>query len=114
MNRGDIYRISRPPGNDPRRHRYFVVVSREELLESNYSTAICAPIYSNYHGLSTQIFVGIEEGLLHESAIHCDGLMSIPKNKLTNLIGRLPPHKLRQLSQALASALAIYADELDY
>lgn len=113
MNRGDIYRIKKPPSDDPKRYRYFVVVSRDALIESNYSTVICAPIYSSYSELSTQVFVGEKEGLPHVSSIHCDGLMSIPKGRLTDFIGRLPYPKLRQLSNALAAALAIYSDELD-
>lgn len=113
MNRGDIYRISKPPGNDPRRYRYFVIVSRDVLIESKYSTVICAPIYSRDDALSTQVAVGVDEGLEHDSSIHCDGLMSIPKSRLTNLVGRLSYDKLRELSNALAIALSIYADELD-
>ena len=113
MNRGDIYRISKPPGDDPKKYRYFVIVSRDILIESQYSTVICAPIYSAYHGLVTQVLVGTDEGVVHESSIHCDGLISIPKRRLTHFIGRLPFAKLNTLSKALAAALSIYADELD-
>lgn len=52
----------------------FVVVSHQGLLDISYSTVICAPVYSNYHGLKTQVLVGKDEGLKAESAIHCDNL----------------------------------------
>ena len=112
ISRGNIYRIAKPPGDDPKKFRYFVVVSRDALIRSKFSTVICAPIYTVHDGLSTQVAVGIEEGLKHDSSIHCDALMSIPKRNLTHYVGHLPAEKLRVLTIALANALDIYADEL--
>jgi mRNA interferase MazF len=60
----------------------FVVVSRQVLIDSKFSTVVCAPVYSAYHGLSTQVLVGIEQGLKHDSSIHCDDLVSLPKSVL--------------------------------
>ncbi|MCB0064023.1 MAG: type II toxin-antitoxin system PemK/MazF family toxin [Caldilineaceae bacterium] len=112
MIRGDIYRIAKPPGDDPKKFRYFVVVSRDALIRSKFSTVICAPIYTMHDGLSTQVAVDVEEGLKHHSSIHCDALMSIPKHNLTHYVGHLPPEKMQSLNRALANALDIYADEL--
>lgn len=77
------------------------------LIDSKFSTVICAPIYSAYHGLSTQVLVGIEQGLKHDSSIHCDDLVSLPKSVLTDYVGSLPPEKLVELNQALRAALDI-------
>ena len=104
MNRGELYRVTHPSG-DPKRSRVFVIVSRQALMGLRFSTVICAPIYSVHDGLSTQVLVGIEEGLKHESSIHCDELVSLSKVALTNFVGTLPPGKLRQLDIALANAL---------
>ncbi|MEZ4866618.1 MAG: type II toxin-antitoxin system PemK/MazF family toxin [Caldilineaceae bacterium] len=112
MTRGEIYRVSKPPGNDPKQHRYFVIVSRDALIQSKFSTVICAPIYTVHDGLSTQVAVGIAEGLRHDSSIHCDALMSIPKVMLTNYAGRLSATKLAELKQALLAALDLEFDEL--
>jgi mRNA interferase MazF len=84
-----------------------VVVSRPVLIESKFSTLICAPVYSLHHGLSTQVPVGIREGLKHESSIHCDELVSLPKSALTNYIGALSPEKIEALDEALRIALHI-------
>lgn len=89
----------------------FAVLSRQVLIDSKFSTVICAPVYSVRHGLSTQVPVGIEEGLKHESAIHCDELVSIPKSALTDSVGTLSPAKLRQLDDAFITALAIESAE---
>ena len=63
MRRGDLYRVYRGLRHDPKRSRVFVVVSRQVLIDSRYSTVVCAPIYSSYDGLSSQVRVGTVEGL---------------------------------------------------
>ena len=107
MKRGELYRVIHPSAKDPKRYRIFVVLSRQVLIDSRFSTVICAPVYTSYVGLATQVPIGIEEGLKHESSIHCDELISLPKSVLTNFIGTLPPKKLETLSEALRIALEL-------
>jgi len=83
------------------------VVSRQVLLDSRFSTVICAPVYSVYGGLSTQVPVGMDEGLKHDSCIHCDELVSLSKALLTDFIGTMSTQKVRQLDQALRIALPL-------
>ena len=106
MRRGELYRVRRPPG-DPKPARVFVVVSRQPLIDSTYSTVICAPVFTQWHGLPTQVSVSTAEGLKHERAIQCDGLMSLGKSSLTDYVGELAPDKLRELDEALLVALAL-------
>ena len=75
MKRGDFYRVAKPGSKDPKRFRVFVVVSRQVLIDSKFSTVVCAPVYSSRHGLSTEVFVGPDEGLRHDSSIHGDALV---------------------------------------
>ena len=103
----------KPSSRDPRRFRVFVVVSRQVLIESKFSTLICAPVYSSRHGLSTQVAVGVEEGLRHDSAVHCDELVSLPKVMLTHFVGRLGPAALDALDRALVAALGIDLTRLE-
>ncbi|WPL18214.1 mRNA interferase MazF3 [Thiorhodovibrio winogradskyi] len=105
MKRGELYRVAHPSARDPKKSRVFVVVSRQVLIDSNFSTVICAPVYSAYHGLETQVPLGTEDGLKHESSIYCDELISLPKVALTNFIGRLSPAKSAELDKALIAAL---------
>ena len=107
MKRGELYRVAHPSGRDPKRSRVFVIVSRQVLVESRFSTVTCAPVYSVYEGLSAQVPVGIEEGLKHDSSIHCDELVSLPKSVLTNFVGTLSPRKLQALRTSLKIALEI-------
>jgi len=85
----------------------FVVVSRQVPVDSRFSTLICAPVYSRYDGLSTQVEVGVAEGLKHESAVCCDELMSIPKSRLTDYMGKLSAQKIRGLALALDVAVGL-------
>lgn len=105
MNRGDLYRVYKGSVHDPKRFRVFVVISRQVLIDSRFSTVICAPVYSSYDGLSTQVKIGVDEGLKHESSIHCDELVSIPKAVLTHYIGSLSSEKMRELDEALKIAV---------
>lgn len=107
MKRGELYRVAKPSSRDPKKFRIFVVVSRQVLIDSKFSTVICAPVYTSYHGLSTQVAVGIPEGLKHESSIYCDELVSLPKSVLTNFVSNLSQQKLRQLNEALKVALEV-------
>jgi mRNA interferase MazF len=107
VRRGEMYRVLRPSPRDPKKFRVFVIVSRQILIDSRFSTVICAPIYTVYDGLSTQVPVGIDEGLKHDSGIHCDELVSLPKSMLTNYVGKLPHKKLHLLERALKIALQI-------
>jgi mRNA interferase MazF len=107
LKRGDLFRVRHPAAGDPKRSRVFVVVSRQALIDSRFSTLVCAPVYSRRDGLATQVDVGIEEGLKHDSSIHGDALISIPKALLTDYISSLRPARLRALDQALRVALAL-------
>ena len=108
MRRGELYRVKRPSSRDPKKFRVFIIVSRQVLIDSRFSTFICAPVYTSYEKLSTQVPVGIEEGLKHDSSIHCDGLVSLPKSMLTRFISKLPDEKIRLLDKALKAALQLY------
>ena len=104
MKRGELYRVRRP-GADPKVSRVFVVVSRQVLIESRFSTVICAPVFTSGEGLSTQVAIGQAEGLKHDSWIMCDNLVSLRKIDLTDYVGSLAAPRLGVLNTALRVAL---------
>jgi mRNA interferase MazF len=104
VRRGELYRVFRP-GGDPKRYRTFTIVSRQALIDSRFSTVICAPVFSSGEGLSTQVAIGPDEGLKHLGWIMCDNLTSIRKSELTNYVGSLSSTKLSELAHALKVAL---------
>jgi mRNA interferase MazF len=99
-----VYKGSR---HDTKNFRVFVIVSRQALIDSKFSTVICAPIYSRFDELSTQIEVGVEEGLKKASSIFCDELLSIEKSRLTDFIGTLSNERLSQLKECLEIAVGV-------
>jgi mRNA interferase MazF len=111
MRRGEIYRVHHlggdPTSNDPKLYWSFVVVSRQVLIDSRFPTVVCAPILTRGHGFSTQVSVGIDEGLKHESWILCDNLVSLRKVQLTRFVGSLTRSKVEELDRALKMALAL-------
>ncbi|HLJ24390.1 MAG TPA: type II toxin-antitoxin system PemK/MazF family toxin [Candidatus Acidoferrales bacterium] len=104
MRRGELYRVFKPE-RDPKQYRFFVIVSRPALIESRFSTVICAPVFSNGEGLSTQVAIGPDEGMKHSSWIMCDNLVSVRKSELTDYVGLLSSAKLTELDEALKKAL---------
>ena len=106
MKRGDLYRVYRGSKNDPKEYCVFLIVSRQLLINSHFSTVICAPVYSKYDSFPTQIEVGVDEGLKHDSAIYCDELVSIKKSILTDYLGTLSNAKMEKINNALRIALA--------
>lgn len=106
MKRGELYRVRHPSG-DKKRSRVFIVVSRQTLVDSRFSTVICAPVYTRRDGLATQVEVGAAEGLKHDSSIHCDALVSIARGVLSDYVGALGTQRLGDLERALRIALAV-------
>jgi mRNA interferase MazF len=107
LKRGELYLVQQGDKTDPKRQRVFAIVSRQKLITTAFSTVVCAPVYTNFEGSLTQLAVGVDEGLKHESAIICDALMSIPKSLLPNYVGKLSPKKLRSLNRCLIAALEL-------
>jgi mRNA interferase MazF len=112
LRRGDIYRVRQPQHGDPKRSRCFAVVSRQDLLDSKANRVLCAPINTIGVGLSTEVQVGVEEGLKHDSVINCDQITRLEKSLLTDYIGTMSVAKLKQLRSALVVAFDI-DDDLD-
>lgn len=105
MQRGELYLVRKPGSRDPKKQRVFVVVSRRLVIDSKFSTVVCAPVYFRHDGLRTQVKLGPEHGLKHESSIHCDELVSLLKEMLSHYVGWLDSTSMQRLDQALAIAL---------
>ena len=104
MKRGELYRVCKPGGH-PKQYRTFVILSRQVLIDSQFATVICAPVFSHGEGLSTQVAVGPDEGWKHASWIMCDNLVSLRKSDLGQFLGSLAIPRLAELDQALKMAL---------
>ena len=84
-----------------------MVVSRQDVIDNQFPTVICAPVRTKYGGLSSQVEVGVDEGMKHDCAVYCDELFSLPKFILTNYISHLSITKMEEVNSALRIALAV-------
>jgi mRNA interferase MazF len=71
------------------------------------STVICAPVYGEVLGLTTEVVLGPEDGLPRMSAFRCDFLTLMFKSKLSQFVSTLSGTKIAQLNRALAHALEL-------
>ena len=89
MTHGAIYRTSERAPERGGKPGFYVVVSRAFIAENDdVATVVCAPVYSEVLGLSTEVVLGQAEG-----------------RKLTTFVATLSPRKVAELNRALAAAL---------
>ena len=108
MRRGEVYRTRERVSERGAKPGFYVVVSRTFVAEhADVSTVICAPVYGEILGLTTEVVLGPADGLPRTSAIRCDFLTLMFKSKLTHFISTLSREKLSELNRALAQALEL-------
>ena len=106
MTRGEIYRTHERVAERGGKPGFYVVVSRAFVAENDdVSTVICAPVYSQVLGLTTEVVLGPDNGLPRTSALRCDFLTLMFKARLTQFVSTLSPDKIGELNRALAVAL---------
>lgn len=109
MRRGEIYRTKEKAPERGLKPGFYIVVSRNFVADNEHiSTVVCAPVYSEILGLRSEVVLGREDGISHDSAVRCDFLMLMFKRKLTRFVGSLSPEKIEQLNYALRYALELH------
>lgn len=105
MKRGEIYRTRDKNPERGGKPGFYVIVSRTFIASNDdVSTVMCAPVYSEFLGLQTEIPVGPPEGLPRDSSIRCDFVTLLFKSRLAHFVGTLPSGKIRELDLALGVA----------
>jgi mRNA interferase MazF len=87
----------------PDKRRPVVVLSRPEAIEM-LTTVLVAPVTSTIHGVASEVVVGADEGLRHESAVNLDHVQVVETARLTKRLGQLDERKMRAVCVALAIA----------
>jgi mRNA interferase MazF len=87
----------------PDKRRPVLVLTRQDVIGLLH-TVMVAPITSTIYGAPSEVLVGIDEGLKHESAVNLDHVQTVEQSRLVARLGRLGPAKLRQVCRALAVA----------
>jgi mRNA interferase MazF len=101
VNRGEIwsYRFAAPDKKRP-----VLVLSRQDAIELLH-TVMVAPITSTIHGAPSEVVVGQQEGLKHESAVNLDHVQTVERARLASYVGQVGRDKMREVCRALAVAV---------
>jgi mRNA interferase MazF len=81
-----------------------VLVLTRELVRPHLTTVTVAPIMRTVRGLSTEVPVGVANGLEEPSVVACDHVTTIPKDALGERIGLLLEGQEQRLSAAVRAA----------
>jgi mRNA interferase MazF len=100
VSRGEIWLYD---FGSPDKRRPVLVISRQKAL-GLLRTALVAPITSAIHGAPSEVQVGIEDGLKHESAVNLDQVQTVDQKKLQHYVGALVPQKMTAVCRALMIA----------
>jgi mRNA-degrading endonuclease toxin of MazEF toxin-antitoxin module len=107
---GEIYRTRQAVPERGHKPGFYVVVSRDFVAgNDDIATVICAPLYSEFLGLRTEVALSVDDGVPQECSIRCDFLMLMFKNRLTRFVAMLPDSRQRELKRALRNALQLGA-----
>lgn len=100
VNRGEIwnYRFKAPDKRRP-----VLILSRQEVIPLLH-TVMVAPITSVRRGAPSEVPVGSNQGLKHDSAVNLDHVQTVERARLVSFVGSLDPPQMRQVCRALAVA----------
>lgn len=87
----------------PDKKRPVLVLSRQQVIGLLH-TVIVAPVTSTIRGAPSEVVIGIDEGLRHDSAINLDHVQTVEQARLRRYLGSLSTEKMRQVCCALAVA----------
>ena len=100
VRRGEVwfYAFSHPDKTRP-----VVVLTRQEVI-GLLRTVMVAPVTSTVRGAPSEVLVGIDEGLRHDSAVNLDHVQTVETARLRRRVGQLGPEKMDAVCRALAMA----------
>lgn len=100
LNRGEIwlYDFKRPDKRRP-----VLILTRQEVIPL-LRTVMVAPITSTIRGAPSEVLVGVEHGLKHDSAVNLDHVQTVDKKRLRKCVGHLDRDRMSRVCRALAIA----------
>lgn len=85
-----------------------VLVLTREVVRPHLNRVSVAPITSTIRGLSTEVPVGANNGLDHDSVVNCDNIVTVPKAALGRHLGYLFDAQEPALADAIRAAFDLY------
>lgn len=81
-----------------------VILTRQAVLPL-LRTAVVAPVTSNIRGLPSEVPVGLDEGLKHNSVVNLDWVQTVEQRLLTHYVGSLGEARMVEVCRALVIAM---------
>ena len=100
VNRGEIWLYE---FRSPDKRRPVLVLTRQEVIPL-LSRVMVAPVTSTIRGAPSEVVVGVDEGLKHDSAVNLDHVQTVDKTRLRRFIGTVGREKMNRVCTALAVA----------
>ena len=100
VNRGEIWQYR---FRTPDKRRPVLVLSRQDVIPLLH-TVMVAPVTSTRRGAPSEVYVGADEGLKHDSAVNLDHVQTVEQARLVSFVGTLSAAQMRQVCRALAIA----------
>lgn len=97
--RGEVW-FADVPGD---KKRPVLVLARDPMGRLLHSV-VCAPVTSTIRGLTTEVALGREEGLLSESVANFDNTFLLSRSRLIRRLGRASSATMAAACEALAVA----------
>ena len=72
----------------PDKLRPVLILSRQDVI-GLIDTVIVAPITTTIYGVPSEVIIGIDQGLKHDSAVNLDQIQTVSASKLNRYIGSL-------------------------
>jgi mRNA interferase MazF len=88
----------------PDKRRPVLVISRQSVIPL-LRTVMVAPVTSAMHGVPSEVLIGIEHGLKHDSAINLDHVQTVDKSRLQTFVCHLEDDVMDAVCQSLAAAM---------
>lgn len=81
-----------------------VVVLTRDPMGRVLNAVIVAPVTSTVRGVSTEVPVGREDGVLLESVVNLDNVQLVPRARFVRRVGRARPPTMGAVCRALSIA----------
>jgi len=81
-----------------------VLVLTRDVVRPHLTRVTVAPITTTIRGLSTEVPVGADNGLDHDSVVSCDNVLTVPVSALGRHVGSLLPAQEPKLAEAIRAA----------
>jgi mRNA interferase MazF len=81
-----------------------VLVLTREAVRPHLTRVTVAPITTTIRGLSTEVAVGVANGLERESVVSCDNVVTVMASALGRQIGYLLEPQEAELTEAILAA----------